>query len=30
MLHENGLIDKDDIQGKTIFRLWPLNKIGNI
>ena len=25
-----GLIDKDDIQGKTSFRLWPLNKIGNI
>lgn len=25
-----GLIDEDQIMGKTIFRLWPLNKIGMV
>lgn len=27
---EFGLIDKEDIVGKAIFRIWPLTKIGNI
>ena len=25
-----GLIDKEQIKGKTVFRLWPLNKISTI
>ena len=25
-----GLINKDEIKGKIVFRLWPLNKIGKI
>lgn len=27
---ELGLITKDDILGKTFFRIWPINKIGLI
>ena len=26
----NGFIKKEDIVGKAVFRIWPLNKIGFI
>jgi signal peptidase I len=25
-----GFIDRDYLEGKAVFRLWPLNKIGNL
>ena len=25
-----GLIDRDDILGKTVYRIWPFSSFGNI